>query len=173
MLALVFLDYSPSVVHVQCYVSNVIPFSFHTEILPLFLFVTPKPIESIDIKLHTTDHLNTDKYTNVRCYESLLVAIRYQYIPVILFILVFQDVDPDAIQSSLTVDGLLVIKAAKKAIESPKERVIPVQLESAEGGEEQEGATGGEDVESLPEEEAKQEAEPESKPEERAKTPAE
>lgn len=87
--------------------------------------------------------------------------------------LVFQDVDPDAIQSSLTEDGVLVIKAAKKAIEPPKERIIPVQLGSAEGGEEKEGATGGEDVESLPEEEAKQEAEPESKPEEKAKTPAE
>ncbi|KAJ8308450.1 hypothetical protein KUTeg_013324 [Tegillarca granosa] len=80
-----------------------------------------------------------------------------------------KDVDPAAIQSSLTADGVLVIKAAKKAIEPPKERIIPVQIEQDEENEDIEGATGGEDIESPPQ----KKAEPESKPKEETKPPAE
>ena len=53
-------------------------------------------------------------------------------IPIFYFFIFFplQDVDPAAVTSSLSNDGVLCLKAPKMALESPKERTIPITHET-------------------------------------------
>lgn len=44
-----------------------------------------------------------------------------------------QDVDPDTVTSSLSADGVLTLKAPKKALPAPQERLIPITHEPESG----------------------------------------
>lgn len=47
-----------------------------------------------------------------------------------------QDIDPASVTSTLTRDGILLIKAPKPvALEAPKERIVPISItRESEGG---------------------------------------